>query len=75
MRLTRRPLSCGVAGDADAEVDGVGHEALFARLQRFEQALACERVAVDERHASTIERQAGCVREPHRAQWLRPPLA
>ena len=71
MRLTRRPLSCGDGGDADAEVDGVGDEALLARLDRLDQALAGEGAALDQRQAAAVEGQPGVVGQPHGAQRLR----
>ena len=57
--------------DTDAEVDGVGDEALFARLDRLDQAFAGERAALDQRQAAAVERQAGVVGQPHGAQRLR----
>ena len=70
MRLTRvrRPAA---RRDADAEIDGVGDEALLARLDRLDQAFAGERAAFDQRQAAAIEGQPGVVGQPHGTERLR----
>ena len=71
MRLTRLAVVLRRRRDADAEIDGVGDEALLARLDRLDQAFPGERAAFDQRQAAAVEGQPGVVGQPHGTERLR----
>src|SRR3984957_8974581 len=61
----------GDAANADAEVGGVGKQALFAGLDRIGKAFAGERFPFENAETATVERERAGVGEPESAERTR----
>ena len=62
-------------GDVDGLVGGVGEQALFVGVDGVEEAFAAEVAVFDDGEAAAVEREAGGVGDPERAEGLRSAVA